>query len=283
MNGGLSVPAAFAAWLLHKPFAVWHQMGGPAIVPEQSIPTLFRNRAAKLLMQRASVHVGVSHSCLASKDLPSTSRQLVILNPAAPELENQAILQNHSAKDIDVLFVGRLLEGKGIFVLTEALARLSEQGFALRVCFVGAGPEENKLRATLRRLSNIHTEFPGGLDIRDLPKIYTRARCLVVPSTTHLEGMPLVIAEAFTFGVPVIGSDQPAIVEAVGDAGRICPQGDTAALAQGLAAVLNDESTRRVLSARASSRSELFSSSHFANAATHLVRQMCGMNWRYRC
>jgi glycosyltransferase involved in cell wall biosynthesis len=72
-----------------------------------------------------------------------------------------------------------------------------------------------------------------------------------------------VIGEAFTFGVPVVGSDQPAIVEAVGDGGRIFPQGDSAALAHALESLLVDEAARTQLSQRALRSSERFSSLRF--------------------
>ena len=131
-----------------------------------------------------------------------------------------------------------------------------------------------ELRDALAKVPNVRSEFMGGLAVEGLSEVYARARCLAVPSTTHPEGMPLVIGEALTFGVPVVGSDQPAIVEAVGDCGRICPKGDSAALAHALESLLADETARTQLSQRALLSCERFSSLRFAAAAQLVVAEM---------
>jgi glycosyltransferase involved in cell wall biosynthesis len=273
INGGLSVPAAFAAWLRHKPFAVWHQMAGGEL-NEGDFPQNIRNRLAGFFSNRAAIHVGVSEACLASKELPSHLPRTVIFNPVASELEVQAVQKQQSPKDIDVLFVGRLLEGKGVFILADALARMSAGGMNLRAAFVGIGPDERRLRDALEKTPGVHCEFFGGLTSAQLADVYPRAHCLAVPSTTHPEGLPLVIGEALTFGVPVVGSDQPAIIEAVGDAGLISPRGDAAALAEAIGKLLADQVLRNKLSRQAFQRAGLFSSAKFGEAVRRVAAGM---------
>jgi glycosyltransferase involved in cell wall biosynthesis len=274
INGGLSVPAAFATWLRGKPFAVWHQMAGGTGLMAETLSQRIRLRMEAMLTKRASLHVGASEACLESKDVPAHVPRTVIFNPVAPELEAHARQRSQTQRNIDVLFVGRLFKGKGIFILADALAQIGGGGKTLRACFVGVGPDEGMLRDALAKTPNVQAEFMGGLAVERLSEVYPRARCLAVPSTTHPEGMPLVIGEALTFGVPVVGSDQPAIVEAIGDCGRICPQGNSAALAHALESLLADEAARTQLSQRALLRSERFSSSRFAAAAQRLVAEM---------
>lgn len=101
----------------------------------------------------------------------------------------------------------------------------------LRVALAGEGEHQAQFveEAAKRRVS---IELLGRLDREALIQAYRKARVLVVPSSTHTEGNPLVIAEAITCGLPVIASDQGAMVEAIGDAGCCFRRFDAADLAR---------------------------------------------------
>jgi glycosyltransferase involved in cell wall biosynthesis len=272
VNGGISVPACLAACFWKKRLIVWHQMVGPMRHFGYGIHGWIRDFIGLKLQSHVDLHVGVSKECLASKKLPLNSSAVVIYNPIAPEFEGLANQSKPISKNIDVLFVGRLIEGKGILVLAEALTRLDKDGQTITVCFAGTGPDSDQVRATLKSYNNIRCHFAGRLGYSELADVYSRSRCLVLPSTTHPEGMPVVIAEALSFGLPIIGSDQKAIIEAVGQAGLICPQGDVTKLAEALRLLLSDHDACAGFSNAAAERSRLFSYQIFSKKVESILK-----------
>jgi len=124
------------------------------------------------------------------------------------------------------LYVGRLSEEKGVRVLLAAWAAL-DAPMTLKV--VGDGP-----LSPARDGAADHTgvEFLGHQPPAVVQALMKRARFLVVPSVCY-EGFPLVIAEAFAVGLPVITSDigsPPSLVED-GATGLHFRSGDPHALA----------------------------------------------------
>ena len=133
------------------------------------------------------------------------------------------------------LFVGRVVEEKGINVALSALAALPSK-FCLVV--VGEGPASNELRRRAEEAPLRGRVLDVGLvPHADVWGYYSAADCLVAPSVTTprwKEQFGGAIADALAAGVPVIGSNSGAIPEVVGDAGLIVPEGSAAALAAAL-------------------------------------------------
>lgn len=105
-----------------------------------------------------------------------------------------------------VLFVGRLVEVKGINELLEAATQLP----TIRFMVVGDGPLASKVQEFSQSYPNI--TFLGKVDNQNLPLYYSGADVLIVPST-HEEGFGRVILEALSCGLPVIGADRGGIKE----------------------------------------------------------------------
>ncbi len=98
-----------------------------------------------------------------------------------------------------VLFVGRLLGGKGVDLLLEVARRFVDQPDA--PLFVLVGPPENRpdLAAGWRGDNLLLT---GLLDGRELADAYQAASLFVLPS--YSEGMPMTVLDALAFGLPCI-------------------------------------------------------------------------------
>jgi len=79
----------------------------------------------------------------------------------------------------------------------------------------------------------------------DLAALYAGAQVVAMPS--RAEGFGLPVVEAMAYGVPVVTSDDPALVEVGGGATLATPVGDAAALAAGIARALGDTELRRRL------------------------------------
>lgn len=158
-----------------------------------------------------------------------------------------------SVRDPSVLFVGRLVERKGVVHLVEALARLPGRHQA-RLVVVGEGPERPRLEARARELGVAgRVEFRGRVGDADLRRAYQNTDVFVLPavldSRGDTEGLGVVLLEAMNYGVPVIASRIGGIVDIVADqeTGVLVPPGDPAALATALQTLLADPARSRRL------------------------------------
>ncbi|MGH9211167.1 MAG: glycosyltransferase family 4 protein [Acidimicrobiales bacterium] len=97
------------------------------------------------------------------------------------------------------LFVGRLVPSKGVDVLAEAYRRYrAHEPDPWPLVVAGTGPEE----ALLRDVPGV--EVLGFTQPDDLPAVYQRSGCLVLPS--RFEPWAVVIHEAAAAGLPVVCS-----------------------------------------------------------------------------
>lgn len=137
-----------------------------------------------------------------------------------------------------VLFMGRLIEQKGVDDLLTALGQLD----GVPVDIAGDGPE----RARLERLAaqqGIDATFHGYVSGEHKWSLFADATVLCVPSRERRglsEGAPLVIEEARAMGLPVVAARTggiPELCRAHGDA-QLVPADDPDALATALASVL---------------------------------------------
>src|SRR5215472_5798714 len=126
-----------------------------------------------------------------------------------------------------VVFVGRLLEGKGAETLIRAWRELPE--VPLKV--IGDGALREPLEALARREAP-GVEFAGRLPHDAVLSTIADARLLVIPSDCY-EGFPMVLAEALACGTPVLASRIGSLAELVreGETGATFPAGDAPALA----------------------------------------------------
>ncbi len=136
-----------------------------------------------------------------------------------------------------VLFAGRLSPEKGVDVLVRAWPRLLARVPGARLCLVGAGPDEARLRELVRaRRVEGSVTFAGG--VADAAP-YTRAADLaVLPSRT--EGMPVALLEAMSCGVPVVATRVGGSAEVLehGVTGLLVPAEDPDALGGAMAEAL---------------------------------------------
>jgi phosphatidyl-myo-inositol alpha-mannosyltransferase len=151
-----------------------------------------------------------------------------------------------------VLFLGRYDEPrKGMAVLIDALPRLVEHFPGVQVLVVGRG-DQDELRSKAGGLGG-HLRFLGQVDDAAKASALRSADAYCAPHTGG-ESFGIVLVEAMAAGTPVVASDLHAFRRVLrdGDAGRLVPVEDGAALAAGLVAVLeNDQLAKRYVAAGA--------------------------------
>jgi glycosyltransferase involved in cell wall biosynthesis len=128
-----------------------------------------------------------------------------------------------------VVFTGRLSQEKGLMTLLEAWE--SVRKYPLRI--IGDGPLRQRLESQAKQRGLSSITFCGRLSRAETIAAIKRARFQIVPSLWY-EGFPMVIAEAFACGVPVVCSRLGGMQEIVEDhrTGLHFAPGDAQDLAQ---------------------------------------------------
>ena len=118
---------------------------------------------------------------------------------------------------------------KGIDLLIEAFKLFAKQNKEWHLDIVGEGKEEETFRKQIAKyqLENRITIHPFTNHIQEY---YSGTQIYVLSS--RWEGMPLVLVEAMSHGLPIISSDLPVSQEIMGDFGMYFKNGDIEDLAQ---------------------------------------------------
>jgi glycosyltransferase involved in cell wall biosynthesis len=101
------------------------------------------------------------------------------------------------------VFIGRMSAEKGVDTLVEAWLRWGAAAPKLEI--IGTGPELERVRRAVAASSAGRIVFMGQKSPEETRASLSRARLLILPSE-WFEGFPLVLTEAFAFGVPVAAS-----------------------------------------------------------------------------
>lgn len=144
------------------------------------------------------------------------SPERISVRPMGVDLRDLFTLDPAVRRDPNhLLFVGRLVEKKGLDVLLRALSYVTQSYPAVRLSVVGHGP----LLAEWRELAMTEAvadrvEFVGPVVQSQLPAWYRSAALFVAPfreaKSGDIEGLGLVLVEALGCGCPVLASDVPA-------------------------------------------------------------------------
>lgn len=173
-------------------------------------------------------------------------------------------------------FVGRMLPGKGLKILAEALTQLKALPWKLLV--VGDGPVREEFEQSLCAASlRDRAEFTGAIAFDQVPKYFHAMDVMVLPTETTKrirEQFGRVLVEAMASGVPVIGSTCGAIPEVIGDAGLVFREGDSKALGDALTRVLTDGGLREQLIAAGLARVGEYSWDRVADKTYELYHQV---------
>jgi glycosyltransferase involved in cell wall biosynthesis len=159
-----------------------------------------------------------------------------------------------AAKDVDVLYVGRMVENKGLDRIVDAVARLGPIGGARpRLRMVGKGPLLERTRRSCDE-RGVRADFIEWVaSPEELAEVYRRAKVVVCASTC--EGGPRFTVEAMACGVPVASTPVGVMSSllADGSCGELTGF-DADSLAAGLARLLSDESRRAAAGRAAAER-----------------------------
>ena len=237
---------------------------GPLRPTQMMAQYVWARRQQRLFSRYAGMVVASAHMRREYLRHGVAERQLHALPLFADEPGSPAT----TARDIDLLFLGRLTALKGPDVMLRAASRVAKiVGRTLSMVVAGDGP----MRPQLERMAgaggpSIDVVFPGWVDAAARAVLFSRARLVVIPSRWP-EPFGLVGLEAAAAGVPAVGFDVGGIPEWLEHDvnGRLAAyDGADTSLAEEIAAAL-DEATRRRLAAGAVRAARRF------NAGVHVA------------
>jgi glycosyltransferase involved in cell wall biosynthesis len=160
-----------------------------------------------------------------------------------------------------LIFVGRLVDYKGVQYLLEAVRKLS---VPYELLIVGDGP----YRSVLQKSSNgLNVRFTGEVPLGKVQEYVGASSVFVLPSLT--ENLPNVVLEALAAGIPVIASAVGALPEIIQDGknGFLVPPKDSNCIAERLERILSDRMLRETMSRAARESIRAFTAE---NVAPHL-------------
>ena len=151
-------------------------------------------------------------------------------------------------KDGYFLLLSRLVEEKGVHFLIEAYQQMQ---CGRKLVIAGDASDTNDYVARIRKMAEGNPDiiFTGFVSGRMLEELYSNAYAYVLPST--VEGMPLSLLEALSYGNAVICSDIAENTDVIGDCGVSFRSGDVQDLRSKLQAFTDDERQVYALKARA--------------------------------
>ena len=287
INGKFALPLTYlVARLRRKPFVLWtgiwmrqrtlmHRLGWPL--------TRLIYRHANAIVTYGShvkdflVAEGVRPEKIFAARHAVDNREF---SHTVPDDEKDAVRQELGidSRQKVVLFVGRLVESKGLSYLLTAFAEAAQPDAVL--VLVGQGPEEAALRQQAATLGiGDKVRFAGYVPPNRTLAYYAVAWVHVLPSvTTSLdrETWGLVVNEAFNQGVPSIASN--AVGAAAGglvaenETGFVTPERDSAALADRLRLILSNPELHDRLSRGAREKIATFDNEAMVSAFREAIR-----------
>ena len=155
-----------------------------------------------------------------------------------------------------VLYVGRLVERKGVEYLIRAFAEVVRE-LPSELVIVGKGPEDQRLHQLTEELNLVQkVHFKGWVSRNELEKLYNQCNVFVLPaiidSKGDTEGLGVVLLEAMSYMKPVVASNLGGITDIVKDreTGLLVNEKDPHGLSEAIKSLLSDPSLAASLGKR---------------------------------
>ena len=190
---------------------VSHQLNGKSGVDViKPLPQLAGRLAARLKYCIDALNNYSDRTICVSNDVKTTlmnygvvESRLLVQHIGSVIAEKQTVNDQPLHKPIVIGNIGGVNHYKGIHVLVEAISKVKNSNFVVRIF---GKYEEEYVRSLMERFSNLTIEFTGRYKPDDLPEILKQIDVMVLPSICN-DTAPQTIFESFSGGVPIIASN----------------------------------------------------------------------------
>ncbi len=169
--------------------------------------------------------------------------QTQISDESRAKLKNEFGIQD---SEIVVTMISRIIRSKGVIEYVEAALNVSNQIPSVRFLLIGAEDVGSIDRLATEELAKLNKAviWPGAR--QDIPAILAISDVFVLPSA-YREGIPRVLLEAASMGLPIITTDSPGCNEVVENEanGLLIPPRDAEALSQAVNCLVEDQKLRQ--------------------------------------
>ena len=208
---------AFFAWL-------------PKMFGKKVIVTKFIHQGEKNAVKYADEIIVLSKGVQDYFEKTYGRKTVFIPNGVSNHIEREPqIIKNKFGlgKDEYILFLGRLVPEKGIKYLIEAFKQVDTEK---KLVIAGGSSDTSEFENEMKELAKEDKRilFTGFVQGQELEELYSNAYVYVLPS--DLEGMPLSLLEAMSYGNCCLVSDIPECVDVVEDKALIFQKSDVNSL-----------------------------------------------------
>jgi glycosyltransferase involved in cell wall biosynthesis len=166
-----------------------------------------------------------NHLTVVSQGMAASVHQLnancdIDIIPMGTDLTDTFVPDNSKRTNSQLVFVGRLVEKKGVRYLIDGFKKLLSRYPQLTLVIIGHGPEKESLQEYARALGILDkVKFTGGLPQAELPVYLQQSSIAIFPfiqaDDGDQEGFGLVLVEAMGCGCTTIATCLPAVQDII--------------------------------------------------------------------
>ena len=160
--------------------------------------------------------------------------------------------KSNGSKPVKILYIGQLIESKGVIDLISAFEKLVEDGLKVELIIAGQGGLENIIN---NKSKSLPIKLLGKVSYSKLPDIYSSSDIFCSPSKdlkyfgikTWEECFSYTLMEAQASGLPIATTISGGIPEEVGEGNILCNPGDVEAIYNGLKSYVEKPQLREIV------------------------------------
>jgi glycosyltransferase involved in cell wall biosynthesis len=186
-----------------------------------------------------------------------------------------------------LLFVGRLIDIKGIQYLILAIPLINRRFPNIKLLIIGSGSQKEKLIRKVAELGlDRNISFIGQIQPNKLPGYYAAADIVVFPSITDdygfTEGLPVVVLEALAAGRPIVASRIPGVCEIIEDGinGLLVDEKSPEQIADAVIRLIDDKTLYNQIRQQAQKSAEKYNWKHVSKQYLDLYTSMINISER---
>lgn len=253
-NWSLSGLAAFLSKFIHKtPYIITVQ--GSDVFKTIHIPVV-RN-VIGLALRKASHIIALSNELKNASIRFGVPAEHITVIPNGVNISQFPVGLKEGRKN-QLIFVGSLIERKGVSYLIQAMANLVALHPDIQLIIVGEGKDRGLLEELTNQLGlEANVIFMGTQSQERISELLRESRLFILPSIE--EGQGVVLVEALASGTPCIGSRVGGIPDVITpDVGKVVDAGDVGGLSAAIESFLIDDNLWEAASDNARIRAETY-------------------------